>query len=133
VTTSQLRERSWWSGPEIVVLVDDYDLLAPAGPGPLTPLLEFLPQARDVGLHLVVLRRSGGASRAVHEPVLQRMRELGATGLLLSGERQEGQLWPGAYLSAQPPGRGLLVRRGQPPRRVQVAYQPESFSAPGIG
>jgi S-DNA-T family DNA segregation ATPase FtsK/SpoIIIE len=133
VTTSQLRERSWWSGPEIVVLVDDYDLLAPAGPGPLAPLLEFLPQARDVGLHLVVLRRSGGASRAVHEPVLQRMRELGATGLLLSGERQEGQLWPGAYLSAQPPGRGLLVRRGQLPRRIQLAYEPESLSAPAIG
>jgi len=122
VTTTQLRNRSWWKGPEIVVLADDYDLLNPAGPGPLAPLLEFLPQARDLGLHLVVLRRSGGASRAIHEPVPQRLKELGATGLLLSGDRQEGQLWPGAHLSIQPPGRGLLIRRGRKHTRIQIAY-----------
>jgi S-DNA-T family DNA segregation ATPase FtsK/SpoIIIE len=125
VTAAQLRARSWWAGPEIVIIVDDYDLLAPTGPGPLLPLLEFLPQSRDLGLHLVLLRRSGGAGRAMHEPVPQRMRELGATGLLLSGERAEGQLWPGAYPSVQPPGRGLLVRRGRPPVRIQVCYEPE--------
>lgn len=77
-------------GPEIVVLADDFDLLSPSGPGPLAPLLEYLPQARDLGLHLVVMRRSGGAARALHEPVIARLKELGATGLLLSGDRQEG-------------------------------------------
>jgi S-DNA-T family DNA segregation ATPase FtsK/SpoIIIE len=120
VTTTQLKERSWWKGPEIVVLADDFDLVSPAGPGPLAPLLEYLPQARDLGLHVVLLRRSGGASRALHEPVISRLKELGATGLLLSGDRQEGQLWPGAYLSIQPPGRGQLIRRGRRPVRLQV-------------
>jgi len=124
VTAAQLRTRSWWSGPEIVVLVDDYDLLAPSGPGPLVPLVDLLSQSRDLGLHVVLLRRSGGAGRAVHEPVLQRLRETGATGLLLSGERQEGQLWPGAYPSPQPPGRGTLIRRGRPPQRIQLAFEP---------
>ncbi|HEX5493623.1 MAG TPA: type VII secretion protein EccCa [Mycobacteriales bacterium] len=124
VTSAQLRERSWWKGPEIIVLADDYDLLSPGGPGPLAPLLEYLPQSRDLGLHIVLLRHSGGASRAIHEPVVQRLKENGATGLLLSGDRQEGQLWPGAYLSIQPPGRGLLIRRGRRPLRLQLAHVP---------
>src|SRR6185436_5201799 len=53
VTPEQLRARSWWTGPECFVLVDDYDLVATSGMNPLLPLLEFLAQARDVGLHLV--------------------------------------------------------------------------------
>ncbi len=122
VTPRQLRERSWWQGPEVVVLVDDYDMLPAGAPGVLGPFLEFLPQARDVGFHLVVVRRSGGASRAVFEPVPQRMREVGCAGLLLSGERQEGQLWPQTYLSVQPPGRGYLVRRNRRPTLIQLAY-----------
>ena len=122
VTAARLRERSWWTGPEIVVLCDDYDLVAGSGPGPLAPFLEFLPQSRDIGFHLVLTRRSGGSGRAMYEPVLQRMKEVGCAALLLSGDRQEGQLWPGAYPSAQPPGRGLLVRRGRTPTLIQTAY-----------
>jgi S-DNA-T family DNA segregation ATPase FtsK/SpoIIIE len=121
-TVQQLRDRSWWKGPEIVVLVDDYDLLPGGAPGVLGPFLEFLSQSRDVGFHLVVARRSGGAGRAIYEPVLQRMRELGCAGLLMSGERQEGQLWPQAYLSVQPPGRGYLIRKNRRPTLVQLAY-----------
>ena len=125
VTAAQLRARSWWKGPEIVVVADDYDLLSPGGAGPLAPFVEYLPQARDLGFHMIVTRRSGGAGRAMYEPVPQRMREVGASGLLLSGDRQEGALYPGAYLSVQPPGRGNLVRRGRKPMLVQLAYRPE--------
>ena len=70
VTPRQLRARSWWTGPECFVLVDDLDLVAAGGPNPLASLLEFLPQARDVGLHVVLARRSGGAGRAMFEPML---------------------------------------------------------------
>ena len=89
VTAEQLRDRSWWTGPECFVLVDDYDLVA-GGANPLLPLLEYLPQARDVGLHLVVTRRAGGVGRALYEPVLQRLRELGTPGIVMSGDRDEG-------------------------------------------
>lgn len=121
LSPTQLRDRSWWTGPEIFVIADDFDLLSPAGPGPLAPLLPYIPQARDLGLHLIVLRRSGGAARALFEPVIQTLKENGATGILLSGDRQEGQIWPGAAMSTQPPGRALLIRRGQPPRRFHAA------------
>ncbi|MCW0214641.1 MAG: type VII secretion protein EccCa [Pseudonocardia sp.] len=123
-TPRALRERSWWTGPDVWLLVDDYDLVAPsgaAGPHPLLPLLEFLPQARDVGLHVVIARRSGGAGRALFDPVLGRLRELGAPGLVMNGSPDEGSLVGSAKPSPMPPGRALLVdRRGT--RRVQLAW-----------
>lgn len=130
VTQRQLRERSWWTGPEVYVLVDDYDLVAGAGggagPNPLVPLLEFLPQAKDVGLHLVLARRSGGAGRALFDPVISRLRELATPGLLLSGSADEGPLLDGVKLSPQPPGRGLLLGRRSSPRRIQLALLDEA-------
>jgi S-DNA-T family DNA segregation ATPase FtsK/SpoIIIE len=122
VSMAELRRRAWWSGPELYVVVDDYDLVVTQTANPLLPLLEFLAQAKDLGLHLLVARRSGGAGRAMFEPVMQRLKELGTPGLLLSGDRQEGALLGGHAPMPQPPGRGLLVRRRQAPRLVQVAW-----------
>ena len=83
-----------------------------------------LPHSRDIGLHVVIARASGGAGRAMFEPVLQRMRDPGAPGLLLSGSRDEGQLLGNAAPQQMPAGRGNVVTRGQPPRLVQVALLP---------
>ncbi len=130
VTAAELKARSWWQGPEIFVIADDYDLLSPGGAGPLAPFLPYLAQARDLGFHMVLARRSGGAGRAIHEPLLQRMKESGATGVLLSGDRQEGAIFPGAMLSTQPPGRGLLARRGRRPALVQLAFRAEEHLTP---
>jgi S-DNA-T family DNA segregation ATPase FtsK/SpoIIIE len=130
VTVEQLRNRSWWRGPEIVALVDDYDLLSSGSAGsPLAPFQPYLQQSRDIGFHVVLCRRSTGSSRALFEPFVQGIKEAGAAGLLLSGERSEGQMWPGAYFSQQPPGRGTLVRRGRKPRLVQTAYVPRNEEA----
>ncbi|SCL20949.1 DNA segregation ATPase FtsK/SpoIIIE, S-DNA-T family [Micromonospora pallida] len=122
VTATELRERSWWKGPELFVLVDDYDLVVSPSHNPLAPLLEFLPQAKDVGLHLVLTRRSGGASRSLFEPVVQRLRDLGTPGLLLSGSRDEGALLADVKPSKQPPGRGQLVDRRTGVSLVQLAW-----------
>ncbi|MEV6931463.1 type VII secretion protein EccCa [Dactylosporangium sp. NPDC051485] len=124
VTIEQLRNRSWWKGPELYVLVDDYDLVAGGSTNPITPLLDFLSQARDVGLHLILTRRTGGASRALYEPVLMRLRELGSPGVLLSGERDEGALLGNVRSAHQPPGRGYYVTRKEGGRLVQLAWQP---------
>ena len=58
----------------------------------MAALVPLLAQARDVGLHLVVARRSGGASRALYEPVIQALRDLAMPGLMLSGSPDEGPL-----------------------------------------
>jgi S-DNA-T family DNA segregation ATPase FtsK/SpoIIIE len=121
VTAQQLRDRSWWTGPDCYVLVDDYDLVATGPANPLHPLLDYLAQARDIGLHLVLTRRSGGAGRALYEPVIQRLRELSAPGLVLSGDRDEGALLGTVRPASLPPGRGWLVTRKEGARLVQLA------------
>ncbi|MEN3310212.1 MAG: segregation ATPase FtsK/SpoIIIE, family [Micromonosporaceae bacterium] len=122
VTAEQLRTRSWWQGPDIYLLVDDYDMVASAGINPLLALLDLLPQARDIGLHLILARRSAGAARAMYEPFLQRLREMEAPGLLMSGNRDEGALLGNLRPSAQPPGRGTLVRRSDGMSQIQTAW-----------
>ncbi|MGB0875839.1 MAG: type VII secretion protein EccCa [Mycobacterium sp.] len=122
VTQQQLRNRSWWDGPDIYVVVDDYDLVAGATGNPLTPLADFLPHAKDLGLHVVVARRSGGAARAMFDPVLARLRDMGCSGLLMSTAPDEGVLLGTIRPIQLPPGRGTLSVRGRPDELVQVGW-----------
>jgi S-DNA-T family DNA segregation ATPase FtsK/SpoIIIE len=124
VGVEQLRTRSWWKGPETVIVVDDYDLVATRRGDPLEPLADLLPIARDIGLHLVLGRRVSGMARSF-QPVLQRLLEIGTPGLVLSGDRGEGAVLNGVAARAQPPGRGVLAVRGRPPELVQVAWTDE--------
>jgi S-DNA-T family DNA segregation ATPase FtsK/SpoIIIE len=128
ISPKELRQRSWWSGPELYLVVDDYDLVAGAASrGPLAPLADYLTQARELGFHLVLARRVGGASRAIMtDPLISRLRELGAPGLILSGDHREGVLVGDQRAAQRPPGRGVLVRRGQPSHVVQTVFVEEA-------
>ncbi|MEW5539918.1 type VII secretion protein EccCa [Streptomyces cyaneofuscatus] len=119
-----LEPGNWGNGPRIVVLVDDYDVLTTAGQSPLAAFLPYIPSAVDIGLHFVLTRRVAGASRGMYEPLVQGLRESGASALLMAGDRSEGQLFPGVYASQQAPGRGVFIRRGQPNRLIQTVYAP---------
>lgn len=110
VTQQQLKDRSWWSGPDLYVLVDDYDLIPGGLSHPLGPLIEYLPQARDIGLRVVIARRIGGAARALMDPIIGRMKDLSCNGLVMSGTRDEGLLF-GHRPYTMPPGRGMLMSR----------------------
>ncbi len=126
ITQQQLKERSWWSGPDLFVMIDDYDLI-PGGSlsHPLGPLVEYLPQARDIGLRVVVTRRSGGAGRAMMDPIVGRLKDLSCNGLVMSGSRDEGGLFGGHKASAMPPGRGMLVSRTTRSGVVQLSRMPD--------
>ncbi|GAA4844267.1 type VII secretion protein EccC [Saccharopolyspora rosea] len=126
VTQEQLKNRSWWTGPELFVVVDDYDLVAPQGNNPLAPLADFVPQAGDVGLHFVIVRNSGGGSRALYEPIIGKMREVSAPGLAMSANKDDGQLVGNVKSRQLPPGRGTLVSRAlrDGPQLIQTAYTP---------
>ncbi|MGA8332839.1 MAG: type VII secretion protein EccC, partial [Mycobacterium sp.] len=117
---AQLRNRTWWSGPEIYVVVDDCELAVNA----LAPLADMLPHARDVGLHLLVARRSGGAARAMFEPLLAGLREAGCPTLLMSGSPDDGLTIGSVRQSPMPPGRGALLTRRSGPQLVQIAWSP---------
>jgi S-DNA-T family DNA segregation ATPase FtsK/SpoIIIE len=127
VTPEQLRHRSWWTGAEVFVVVDDYDLVATTTSSPAQVLQPLLAQARDVGLHLALTRRSGGASRALYEPVIQTLRDLAMPGLQLSGSPDEGALIGNVRPSPAPAGRGSLVTRDRGVEVVQLAWREPSW------
>ena len=52
VTVEQLKNRSWWSGPETYLVIDDFDMIEGSG-NPLKPLVPYLPQSEDLGLHII--------------------------------------------------------------------------------
>ncbi|PRZ43052.1 S-DNA-T family DNA segregation ATPase FtsK/SpoIIIE [Antricoccus suffuscus] len=122
-TETQLRDRNWWSGPQIYVLVNDYDLVANTAAHPLLPLLEYLPHARDVGLRVFLTRRAAGATRAALDPIVAQLIELQTPTLLLSAPPDEGRIF-GVPASRQVPGRGTYAGRTVGTLEVQVAYVP---------
>lgn len=124
VTPRQLRDRSWWSGPQLFVLIDDYELVA-AGSNPMAQLADSLPFARDVGVRFIIARSSGGAGRSMYEPFMQRAKELGAQGLVLSGDPNEGELMGTVRPRQMPPGRAIFAARRGGSRLVQLAWTPE--------
>ena len=125
ITQQQLKERSWWSGPDIFVMVDDYDLIAGSSMShPLGPLVEYLPQARDVGLRVVVTRRIGGGSRAMMDQFIGRLKDLSCNALVMSGTKEEGSLF-GYKATEMPPGRGMLVSRTMKSGVIQLSRMPD--------
>ncbi|MFT4200602.1 type VII secretion protein EccCa [Gordonia sp. (in: high G+C Gram-positive bacteria)] len=111
VTPEQLAARDWWSGPDIYLVVDDYDMVATASGNPLLVLVDLLPSARDIGFHLILARRSGGLSRALFDPVIARLRDLSTDTLLMSGDRDEGYIVGQTRMCRRVPGRGEFVTR----------------------
>ncbi|MBV0894039.1 type VII secretion protein EccCa [Microbacterium sp. NC79] len=124
VTPEELRNRSWWKGAEGFILIDDYDLVSTSQGNPAAVLQGLLAQASDLGLHVVVARRSGGASRASFDPILQRFTDLGVTGILLSGSPEEGGLIGRVKPVPSEPGRAQVVSRDAGHFAAQLAYVP---------
>lgn len=122
VTTEQLRDGSWWTGPRYFVVIDDYDLVADVGDS-LRPLLRLVPYARDIGLHLIIARRCSGAARAMFEPLLSQIRDTGCPVLLMNGNPEEGSLIRGRRPAPQPVGRGMLID-GDDAQAVQIGWCP---------
>ncbi|NUT42411.1 MAG: type VII secretion protein EccCa [Thermoactinospora sp.] len=121
LTSEQLRTRSWWTGQDLYVIVDDYDLVATSA-NPLAVLGDLLPQARDIGLHLVLARAMGGAGRGMLDPVVRRLKEMSSPAVMLSGPRDEGQLFGNVRPRQLPPGRGLYVDRRSGEKLIQTSY-----------
>jgi len=108
-----LRRRDWWTGPELFLLIDDYDLVASSANSPFQPLVEFLPQAGDLGLHVVLARGAAGSMRTSMDPVLRRLQESNTPDLALSCPPAEGPLLGNVRPRQFPPGRAMLLTRRQ--------------------
>ena len=110
------------AGPRILVIADDFDVLAAGGAEPLRPLLPYLASARDLRLNVMVARPVAGASRAMFDVALQAVRDTGGSALVMSGDRSEGALLPKLYAEPMIAGRGRIARRGERPALVQIAH-----------
>ena len=128
VTPEQLRTRSWWSGAEGFVIIDDYDLVSTSQGNPIAVLAPLLAQATDLGLHVILTRRTGGASRAAYDPIIQRMTDLGTTGILLSGSPEEGQLIGKVKAIPSIPGRAQIVSRDRGLVAAQLVWVPPTYA-----
>ncbi|WP_406077941.1 type VII secretion protein EccCa [Micromonospora sp. NBC_00858] len=113
ISSERMRRRDWWEGPELFVIVDDYDLMTKGvgGGSTLEPLLPLLAQGTYIGLHVIVARSTSGAMRAMMDPVIRRMWELGTPATLLSYPKEEGRFLGEAAPRRLPPGRAQLVTR----------------------
>jgi DNA segregation ATPase FtsK/SpoIIIE, S-DNA-T family len=129
-TREELMRGASWTGPRMYLLVDDYDLVPGAAENPLLALVDLLAHGRDVGFHLVLARRVGGVSRSAFEAFYQRVTELRAPGLILSGDPDEGPLIGGRRAMPLPPGRGWLVRRDRRTSLIQTPLVAEGRAAP---
>ncbi|MFD4727808.1 type VII secretion protein EccCa [Streptomyces seoulensis] len=125
ITPQQLRDRSWWSGPQLFVIIDDYELVATNSGNPLSQLVEHLPFARDVGVKFIIARSQAGASRAMYETFMQRVKELGAQGVVLSGDPGEGDILGTVRARPMPPGRGVFVSRKRGTSLIQLGLLPQ--------
>ncbi|MEC4019187.1 type VII secretion protein EccCa [Streptomyces sp. H27-D2] len=125
ITPQQLRDRSWWQGPKFFVIIDDYELVTSGNNNPLTALLEHLPFARDVGIRFIIARSTAGANRSLFESFMQRIKELGAQGVVLSGDPSEGDLMGNIRPRPMPPGRGVFVSRKRGTGLVQLGWLPD--------
>ncbi|MGO1173721.1 MAG: type VII secretion protein EccCb, partial [Actinomycetaceae bacterium] len=125
VTPQQLRERSWWTGAECYVLVDDYDLVNTSQGNPLMALQPLMAQAKDIGLHIVLTRRIGGASRALFEPVMQTMTDLAAPSFMLSGNPDDGPVIGRIRAKRSNPGRAQMITRDRGNEVGQLAWLPK--------
>ncbi|WP_445161744.1 type VII secretion protein EccCa [Mycobacterium sp. Dal123C01] len=125
ITQQQLKDRSWWQGPDVYVLIDDYDLIPGSSLNhPLGPLVEYFPQARDIGLRVVIARRIGGAGRAMMDPIIGRLKDLSCNALVMSGTKEEGALF-GYKAQLMPPGRGMFVSRTMKSDVIQLSRMPD--------
>lgn len=123
VTPQQLRDRSWWTGKEVFIMVDDYDLVNTPSGNPVAAFQPLMAQAHDLGLHIILTRRSGGAQRALYEPVMQAMTDLAVPGMLLPGSPEDGQILGRLKPQVANPGRAQFRSREVPREQLQIAWE----------
>ncbi|MFJ4184388.1 type VII secretion protein EccCa [Kitasatospora sp. NPDC089509] len=129
ISPARLKLRDWWTGAELFILVDDYDLIAaPLTGHPFAPLLDHLAQGTELGLHLIVARSANGIARSMSDPLIRRLQEVNTPAVLLSCPPSEGVLFGNVKPRQLPPGRALHITRRRTVQ-LQTALVPEPEEA----
>jgi type VII secretion protein EccCa/type VII secretion protein EccCb len=109
LSAEELLARSWWSGPEIFLIVDDIQQLPAGFDSPLHKAAPWVTRAADVGLHVIVTRTFGGWSSAGSDPMLRALAQANAPLLVMDADPDEGFIRGKMKGGPLPRGRGLLM------------------------
>ncbi|BDY28385.1 type VII secretion protein EccCb [Mycolicibacterium mageritense] len=137
LTTAQLRARSWWSGPDVVLLVDDWHMIVAASGmvPPMAPLAPLLPAAADIGLHIIVTCQMSQAHKSTMDRFVGAAYGAGSPTMFLSGEKND---FPSREITVKkrPPGQAFFVTPDGK-EVIQAAYidppEEEVFAPPVQG
>ncbi len=109
LSAEQLLSRSWWSGPEIFLIVDDIQQMPAGFDSPLHKAAAWVTRAADVGLHVIGTRTFGGWSSAGSDPMLRALHQANAPLLVMDADPDEGFIRGKMKGGPLPRGRGLLM------------------------
>jgi DNA segregation ATPase FtsK/SpoIIIE, S-DNA-T family len=117
ISPARLRKHDWWTGPQLFLVIDDYDMIGGTGGNPFAPLLDYLSQGAELGLHVIVARSATGAGRAMSDPLLRQLLDVNTPVMLLSCPPSETLMLGETRPRALPVGRAQHVTRR---RTIQV-------------
>ncbi|MEI7715734.1 MAG: type VII secretion protein EccCa [Mycobacterium sp.] len=109
LSAEELLSRSWWSGPEVFLIVDDVQQLPAGFDSPLHKAAAWVNRAADVGLHVIVTRTFGGWSSAGSDPMMRALHQANAPLLVMDADPDEGFIRGKMKGGPLPKGRGLLM------------------------
>jgi DNA segregation ATPase FtsK/SpoIIIE-like protein len=109
LSAEELLSHSWWSGPEIFLIVDDIQQMPAGFDSPLHKAAAWVTRAADVGLHVIVTRTFGGWSSAGSDPMLRALHQANAPLLVMDADPDEGFIRGKMKGGPLPRGRGLLM------------------------
>lgn len=131
-----LRERSWFTGPEIFVIVDGYNRLGsqPGVMAPIDELVPFLGAATDLGVHVILSTAAAGlSSQFMTNKMFKLFSEQTAPILMLSGPPTEGRISAlKVKFESRRPGFGQLLLPDQSKVvNTQIAFTEQWVSTEG--
>lgn len=131
LTAAMIRDRSWYSGPEIFVLIDGVQAFGGATAiygqeNPIDPIAGLIEGRNDLGLHVYATGPAQGfATTRMSSRIHKALSGAQSATLLFSGPVAEGTLWPGTGIKFGPrrPGQAMLVdAETMVPEVIQTAH-----------
>lgn len=115
VGREQRRDRSWWSGPEVFLIIDDYSMVNNAAPNAFAPLAALWGAAPSVGVHSVVACPIATANKVLlaSGSLMKLNADVNSATLVMNGVKDNGPFIAGVRVTPRPPGRGVLVLSGE--------------------
>lgn len=109
LSAEELLSRTWWSGPEIFLIIDDIQQFPPGFDSPFQKAAPWVTRAADVGLHVIATRTFGGWSSAGSDPLLRALHQANSPLLVMDADPDEGFIRGKMKGGPLPRGRGLLM------------------------